>query len=160
MQASRKAVPLVVCAAALLAGCGSSRSSAPPADTAPQTASGTLRVRPGRPLVRSLIKFSFAAPVSSGMHGKDEISYSLSITGPGALGCVGAHEATPWRVREGATTTIAVGPAQLGRPWCPGHYSARIIELERPRCAAQAPCPQFIRVVAIVAQAAFDVRRA
>jgi hypothetical protein len=160
MQLPRTAFPLVVCAAALVAGCGSTRSSATPANTVPQSASGTLKVSPARPLVRSPIGFSFTAPVSSGVHGKDVIGYSLSITGPGAPGCVGAHEAAPGRARKGATTTTTVGPAQLGRPWCPGRYSARVIELQRPHCAAQAPCPQFIRVVAIVARATFEVRRA
>ena len=160
MPAIRRALPLIVCAAALSAGCGSSRSGAPPANTVPETASGTLRVSPARPLTRSKIRFSFLAPVSSGVHGRSEIGYSLSITGGHAMRCVGAHEVTPGRSREGEMTTATVGPAQLRRPWCPGRYSARVIELQRPRCAAQAPCPQFIRVVAIVGRATFDIRGA
>ncbi len=159
MSGPRKAVILIVCSAALTAGCGSSRSGSPPANTVPQSGAGTLRVSPAQPLTHSPIGFSFTEPVSAGVHGKYEIAYSLSITGADAPGCVGAHEASPGPVAAGARATVTVGRAQLGRPWCPGHYAARVIELQRPHCAARAPCPQYIRVVAIVARATFEVRR-
>ena len=160
-RARGAAAAAVAAAAVLLAGCGSSAhhaSTTPPANTVPAGAPGTLRISPAHPTTRSSIEFAFTAPVTSGVHGRAEIDYSLSVTGTGGSGCVGAHEAAAPRTAKGARASLAIGPSQLGRPWCPGRYSARVIELQRAHCTGGTPCPQYIRVVAIVARATFAVR--
>ena len=49
------------------------------------------------------------------------------------------------------------GPAQLGGPWCPGSYTARVEVIARPVCAQGMMCPQFIRVVAVLGPAVFRI---
>jgi hypothetical protein len=137
-------------AASLLTGCGSSR---------PRSTQASLSVSPVHPQIHSAITFGFTAPVASGVHGKNQISYSLSVTGPVGAGCTSAHEAAPPSVARGAHTTVTVGPAQLGKPWCAGAYTARVIELRSAHCTGSAPCPQYVAVVGIVARAHFTVRR-
>lgn len=152
--------PLACTAALLMAGCGSSHPRSPPANTVPESGRGTLKVSPARPSTHSSIRFAFTAPASSGVHGKTVIQYSLSVTGVGSSGCVAAHEAGAGPAAAGGTATITVGPSQLGGPWCSGQYSARVIELQRAHCTGDAACPQYIRVVAIVARTTFMVARA
>jgi hypothetical protein len=154
------ALPGVCAAVVLLVGCGSSHPRSPPANTVPESGRGTLKVSPAQPGTHSTVAFGFTAPVSSGVHGTYVIQYSLSITGTGASGCVAAHEAVAGRAAAGDTATITVGPSQLGRPWCAGLYSARVIELQRAHCTDGAPCPRYIRVVRIVARTTFELRRA
>jgi hypothetical protein len=154
--------------ALLIAGCGSSNSHAAPggssatgSGTTPGTppSSGPLMVTPANPSTTDPITFAFTAPAATGVQGKDRISYSVSITGPSGNGCVGAREATIAQVGKGGTASATVGPQQFdGHPWCAGAYTARAFELESAACTGSAPCPQFIRVVAIVARASFSVR--
>jgi hypothetical protein len=158
-------------AAGLLAGCGGSHShgaSSPPSTgaTTPATTTATtpggstapLSISPSRPRTGSEITFGFTAPVASGTHGRYEIGYSLSVTGPDHPGCIGAHEASAPSVARGARATITLGPAQLGSPWCAGGYTARAIELRSAHCVGSRPCPQFIAVVGIVARASYSVK--
>ena len=173
--------------AAVAAGCGgsSSHSSSRPASTAPAStapastapastapastaptstaptatapATRPLTVTPSRVTPTSEIAFHFTAPIATGRNGKQTISYSLSVTGPAAANCTGVQEATAPEVAAGAPATITVGPAETHRQWCAGAYTARVLELARAYCTGSAPCPQYIRVVATVAQTAFRV---
>jgi hypothetical protein len=104
-------LPGLCAAAVLLAGCGSSHSRPPPANTVPESGRGTLKVSPPRPGTHSSVAFAFMAPVSSGVHGSYVIQYSLSVTGTGAPGCVAAHEAVAGPAAAGETATITVGPS-------------------------------------------------
>jgi hypothetical protein len=147
-------------AASLIAACGASHPGSSTQSSSPSTPhTGSLSVSPAHPRPDSAITFGFTAPVSSGVHGKSEISYSLSITGTVGAGCTSAHEAAPPSVARGAHATVTVGPVQLGKPWCAGAYSARVIELRSAHCTGSAPCPQYIAVVGIVAQTRFTVSR-
>ena len=159
----RRALLVVLAAAALLAtGCGSSHSharSAPPANTVPAS-SAPLHVSPAHPTTTDPITFAFTAPAATGVQGKYRISYSVSITGPSGADCTGAKEATIPQVGKGGTASVTVGPNELGHPWCAGAYTARAFELESASCTGSAPCPQFIRVVGIVARTSFTVKAA
>jgi hypothetical protein len=153
------AVVLIAAVALALGGCGSSHShagSGGPANTVPSS-TAQLRVSPARPTTTDPITFAFTAPQASGVHGKSQISYSVSITGPSGNGCAGAKEATVPQVGKGGTASVTVGPSDLGSPWCAGSYSARAFELQSAACKGTAPCPQYIRVVGIVARATFTV---
>jgi hypothetical protein len=154
-----------------LAGCGGSGShahgSAPTSTaaggsttTATTTGgSGSLSVSPVSPTTRSEITFGFTARAASGVHGRHEISYSLSLVGPDTGGCVNAHEAGSPPVAAGAPGKITLGPAELQSPWCVGHYVARLFELSSAHCTGSAPCPQYVRVVGLVGRTTFRVRR-
>ena len=161
LRAGSAAGVVALLAAGTLAGCGGSGSSAHTGTTtsAPSPRAGPLSVRPAHPSTRSTISFSFTAPVASGVHGTHVINYSLSVTGTGRAGCVGAHERNAPPVGRGQTARIALGPGELGGPWCTGSYTARVIELESAHCRASVPCPQYIRVVGTVARASFTVTR-
>jgi hypothetical protein len=141
-----------------LAGCGgsSSHGSAQPHNTVPSS-SATLHVSPAHPSATDPISFAFTAPQATGVHGKSRISYSVSITGPAGKGCAGSKEAAVSQAGKGGTASVTVGPSDLGSPWCAGSYSARAFELESAACTGSAPCPQYIRVVGIVARATFSV---
>lgn len=106
---------------------------------------------------RSEITFAFTSRAATGVHGKIQLSYSLSVTGPSGQGCVGAREAPTPKAGAHQRTAITLGPKQLGGNWCPGSYTARVIELQRAACNTSAPCPQYIRVVGIVARGTFRV---
>jgi hypothetical protein len=167
----------VLLAVGVLAGCGGSRSggsggsgsggsssSSTPAagststTTSPPPHSGSLTVSPAAPTTGSEITFSFTAPVSTGVHGTHEISYSLSVVGPDSGGCVNAHEAGSPSVTRGAQGQITLGPSELQEPWCTGMYEARLLELSSAHCTGSAPCPQYVRVVGLIGRATFNVR--
>ena len=158
---------VIAALAVLLAGCGGSGAhrastattsrTTTASSTATTPSSGSLRVRPSQANRSSEIAFGFTAPAASGVHGTARISYSLSVTGPAGAGCVGVHETSAPRVARGQRVTITLGPAELHAPWCPGAYTARAFELQRAACTGSQPCPQYIRVVAIVGRAAFRV---
>jgi hypothetical protein len=152
--------------AALVAGCGGSSSGPGTRSTSttsgalsPAPHAGPLGLSPAHPRTTSELTFTFTAPTASGVHGSHVIGYSLSVTGPAAARCVGAHEAGSPSVVRGARVRITVGPAQLGAPWCAGDYSARVLELSSAHCTGSAPCPQYVRVVGIIADTAFLIRR-
>jgi hypothetical protein len=174
----------VVLAVAVLAGCGGSGSggsgsgsgsggSGPGGSTSGSTSatgttttttsppphSGSLTVSPAAPTPGSEITFSFTAPVSTGVHGTHEISYSLSVVGPDRGGCVNAHEAGSPSVTRGAQGQITLGPSELQERWCTGMYEARLLELSSAHCTGSAPCPQYVRVAGIIGRAMFTVRR-
>jgi hypothetical protein len=158
---SPRGAPAVALAAAalLVAGCGSSHShadSGQPANTVPAN-TATIDVSPAHPVTTDPVTFAFTAPQATGVQGKDRLSYSVSITGPSGSGCEGAHEAAISQAGKGGTASVTVGPSQLGNPWCAGAYTARALELESAACTGSAPCPQFIRVVGIVARASYTV---
>jgi hypothetical protein len=152
-------VALGAAVALALAGCGSSQAhhgSGGSANTVPSS-QAQLRVSPARPTTTDPITFAFTAPEATGVHGTFQISYSVSITGPSGNGCAGAKEATVAQAGKGGTASVTVGPGELGSPWCAGTYSARALELQSAACKGTAPCPQYIRVVGIVARASFTV---
>jgi hypothetical protein len=170
----------VLLAAGALAGCGgsgsggsdaggsglgatSSRSGSTTSSTSTTTSSaphsGSLSLSPARPTTSSEITFGFVARAATGVHGSHEISYSLSLIGPDHAGCVGAHESGSPPVARGAQGRITLGPAELQAPWCAGRYSARLLELSSAHCTGSAPCPQYVRVVGLIASATFTIRR-
>jgi hypothetical protein len=153
--ASLVIVAVAVALSASPAGCGSSSASSSAAGRAGSRAG--LVVSPSTGAPRSELRFSFTAPVAGGRQGATDIAYTLSIAGPHRSGCVGVHALTLSRVRRGELVTTELGPAQLGRPWCPGRFTARVDELARPVCAAGQMCPQFIRLVARVGRAGFSI---
>ena len=141
-------------------GPGTSPTSVSTSATTPSSShAGSLGVSPAAPTTSSEITFSFTAPVATGVHGRHEISYSLSVVGPDRAGCVNAHEAGSPDVARDAQGQITLGPAQLREPWCTGYYIARLLELASAHCTGSAPCPQYVRVVGLVGRARFTVRR-
>jgi hypothetical protein len=146
-----------------LAACGSSggahSSTAPraPSGASATVHAGPLSISPAAARPTSTVRFAFTAPVASGVSHGMRIAYSLSVTGPARGGCIGVHEASSAAVGAHARATITVGPSQLGKDWCTGRYTARVLELARAACKASAPCPQYIRVVATVARGGFRV---
>lgn len=107
----------------------------------------------------STLRFTVIAATPAGRHGQTDVSYALSIAGPQGSGCVAEHAGAVDIRHAGEPVTLAVGPTQLGGPWCAGSYSARVTELARPACGAGQVCPQFIRVVAVIGPVAFRITR-
>jgi hypothetical protein len=143
--------------AVLLSGCGArssaTRSSAAPGGTGPSA----LTISPSVGSARSVIRFRFTAPASTGLRNRTQISYSLSVLGPRRSGCVGRHSAVLPAARAGAAVTAGVGPAQLGGRWCSGTFTARVEELVRPVCTPGTMCPQFIRVASVIGPKKFRI---
>lgn len=127
--------------------------------TSPSGRTGSLSLSPSDPTTSSELTFRFIAPVTSGVHGKHVINYTLSLLGPEEAGCVGAHEAGASAVVHGAQAQITLGPAELHAPWCAGRYLARVIELRRAHCTGSVPCPQYVAVVGVVGRMRFTIRR-
>jgi hypothetical protein len=104
------------------------------------------------------VHFSFVAPAASGRFGSTASSYTLSVVGPHAAGCVSTTSRTLPAVARGQQVSAVLDPGQLGGHWCTGTYTARIDELARPICPAGQACPQFVRLMATVGPATFRVR--
>ena len=142
-----------IAAAALVAGCGGSSSGS----SSGSSASQGLTVSPQHPHATSTVTFSFTAPNRAGIVGKVIDSYSLSVTGPAGANCKGSAEQAGSPVAKGATTHIALGPAQLGANWCVGPYTARVFEIQRPYCKPGVLCPQYVHIAGIVAKTSFSI---
>jgi len=157
---------LAIAAAVALAACGSSATTSTGGAGAPGTSSTTtatppptghrLSVQPAAVGATSTVTFGFSAPTSSGRQGSIIISYALGITGPHRTGCVGLHQTDAHGVR-GKVADVIVGPAQLHGSWCHGPYVASVREIAQPYCRADQSCPQWVRIVGIVAMARFTV---
>jgi hypothetical protein len=167
----------VVSLAAALAGCAASSNTSSsgagatiPATTAPPTTTTTtssattprggpsaLSVSPTVGSKQSVMRFSFASPAATTTQASTQTSGALSVVGPHQAGCVGVHDEAIPSEPAGHTVDVAVGPAQLGGPWCVGSYTARVEVVQRPKCAAGMMCPQFIRVVAVLGPVMFRI---
>jgi hypothetical protein len=165
----------IVLLAAALAGCGSSNTTSSgagatiPATTATPTTSTTssattprggpsaLSVSPTVGSKQSVMRFSFASPAAATTQASTQSSGALSIVGPHQVGCVGVHDEAIPSEPAGQTVDVAVGPTQLGGPWCVGSYTARVEVVQRPRCASGMMCPQFIRVIAVLGPVTFRI---
>jgi hypothetical protein len=163
--------------AAALAGCAQSSDTtssaaggaAPPTSSTPTSAtttttsttpgsgSGSLTVSPTTGSPTSVIRFAVTPNFGAGAQGTGDISNALSVIGPQKAGCVGVHAQGLSALPSGQTTTVSLGPAQLGGNWCPGAYTARVEILERPKCGGGMMCPQFIRVLAALGPVSFKI---
>jgi hypothetical protein len=54
---------------------------------------------------------------------------------------------------------MRLAPPPLARGWCPGVYTARVVEQQTPVCKPGLLCPQYIRLVGVVGRASFRVRK-
>jgi hypothetical protein len=153
-RACAAAIVATLAAAALVAGCGGSSSSS---SSSSSSAGNVLTVSPQHPQPSSKITFSFTSPIQAGIVGKVIDSYSLSVTGPAGANCKGSAEQAGTPVAKGATERISLGPAQLGTSWCAGPYTARVFEIQRPYCKPGVVCPQYVRVVGIIARTSFTI---
>ncbi len=115
-----------------------------------------LTVSPARGDPRTTFTFTFRAP-ASGSSARTRLGYTLGLSGPLASGCRSAHSSPVAPARRGVDVTARVGPVQLGGSWCPGAYEATVTEFAIAACPTGAMCPQFIRIVGIVARAGFVV---
>jgi hypothetical protein len=120
------------------------------------TGSGSLTVSPTTGSTQSVMHFA-VTPRYAGTEGTGDISNALSVSGPQKAGCVGVHAQGLAALPSGQTTTVSIGPAQLGGSWCPGTYTARVEILERPKCGGGMMCPQFIRVLAAIGPVSFKI---
>lgn len=172
-------VALTLGLAVALAGCAQSSDTtssgaggaAPPTSSTPTSAtttttsttpnsgtgSGSLTVSPTTGSPRSVIRFAVTPKYEAGEQGTGDISNALSVMGPQKAGCVGVHAQGLSALPPGQTTTVSLGPAQLGGNWCPGTYTARVEILERPKCGQGMMCPQFIRVLAAIGPVTFKI---
>lgn len=106
-----------------------------------------------------MLRFAFSPHARSGRVGQVSISFTLIVSGGHGSGCVGAHSEAVPVARPGQPVSVGVGPTELGGPWCPGTYRARVDELARPSCAPAQMCPQFIRIVAVFGPSGFRIER-
>jgi hypothetical protein len=172
-------IAVTVGLAAALAGCAQSSDTtssaaggaAPPTSSTPTSAtttttsttpgsgtgSGSLTVSPTTGSPTSVIRFAVTPNFGAGEQGTGDISNALSVIGPQKAGCVGVHAQGLSALPSGQTTTVSLGPAQLGGNWCPGAYTARVEILERPKCGGGMMCPQFIRVLAALGPVSFKI---
>jgi hypothetical protein len=125
--------------------------------TTPQGGPSALSVTPAVGSKQSVMRFSFASPADGAAQSSMQTSSALSIVGPRASGCVGVHDEPVPSEPGGQTVNVAVGPAQLGGPWCAGTYTARVEVVQRPKCSEGQMCPQFIRVLAVLGPVTFRI---
>ena len=124
---------------------------------APPGGSGALAVTPAVGSPRSVIHFEVTLPYRTGPQGSLEIANALSVVGPQRPGCVGAHQEALPSLPTGQMAGVTVGPSQLGGPWCPGAYTARVEVVARPKCGPGQMCPQFVRLLAVLGPVRFRI---
>jgi hypothetical protein len=126
--------------------------------TSPSSGTSVLTVNPASGSPATAFRFTFTAPDTTGPGGPSGLAYSLGVLGPATRnGCLAARSAVAGPATKGSEVSIVLDPAKLGGNWCPGSYTARVTEIQRPVCSAGEMCPQFIRVVRTVATASFRV---
>jgi hypothetical protein len=145
--------------AVALSGCGSSSTSAGASSSSSTSSNGPAKLTITPPSGKRATSFTFAftAPDASGRRGQSNLGYQLGVQGPAQAGCLAAHAAPAPRATGGERVSVTLDPGKLGGLWCLGDYSARITELQTPVCQPSEMCPQFIRVVRIVASGGFRV---
>ncbi len=117
-----------------------------------------LVVTPGAGAPATVFAFRFRAPASSGAVGATtRVSYLLSVLGPSRSGCLAARSSPVPDVAKDSDVSIALDPAKLGGSWCPGGFQAQVSELQTPVCPLGTMCPQFVRLVGVVARTRFRV---
>lgn len=119
---------------------------------------GALSIDPSAGSPRTTFSLRFTAPASSGVTGTFRLGYTLSVTGPGDPGCIGARSLQVASAIKDVPLPISLDPIRLGGTWCPGTYTARVVEVVSPVCTAGMMCPQFVRVVGTVATVKFRVK--
>ncbi len=124
---------------------------------APASSAKGLSVSPAVGSPHSVMQFAVTPAYRAGTQGNEDISNALSVMGPQKSGCVGIHQQGLAALPPGQTTTVSLGPAQLGGDWCPGTYTARVEVLVRPKCGQGQMCPQFIRVLASIGPVSFRI---
>jgi len=124
--------------------------------SAPPGSAHGLSVSPAVGSPHSVMHFAATPPNLTPQSGVD-ISNALSVMGPQKSGCVGVHEQGLAALPPGQTTTVSLGPSQIGGNWCPGTYTARVEILERPKCKEGTMCPAFIRVLAALGPVSFKI---
>ena len=149
---------LVLLAAVSLAACGQSSTSSSSAHST--SAASGLRVTPTSGHPTTVFTLKFVAPAATGAGAKSAISYTIGITAPAAGRCAGSQSVPVPFAEKGQTVSVALGPSTLGGRWCVGAYRARVLELQRPVCAAGTACPQYVRVVGVIGTATFRVATA
>jgi len=146
---------IAVVAVSVLSACGATVRRTTTSGS--PVSAGGLTVRPAIATSASRVSFSFTAPDTAGVHGNTDYFYVLMVSGPRRPGCVGTHSAQAAAVPKGQRAQVMLGPGQLGGNWCSGSYMARVEELARAHCSAEEMCPQYIRVVRVVAAGGFRV---
>ena len=99
----------------------------------------------------------FVAPASAAPVGKIRLGYTVSVTGGHGAGCLGTSSAQAGAATKGLATSVALDPARLGSPWCPGTHVVRVIETGAPVCAPGTMCAQYVRVIGTLGVARFTV---
>ena len=165
-----------IAALAALAGCGSSAgstatstpatsttstgltSTSSTSSSSSSTAASGVTVTPSSGPPTTVFSVRFVAPASSSTGAGARIGYTLGLTGSGGGGCVAVRSVPINAAVKGRPVIVALDPAHLGGRWCTGTHTARVLELQRPRCAAGIMCPQFVRVIALIGTATFVVK--
>ncbi len=100
----------------------------------------------------------FIAPATSATGRRARIGYTLGLAGSGAGSCIAVRSVPITIAVKGRPVLVTLDPARLGGRWCTGAHTARVLELQRPQCAAGIMCPQFVRVIAVIGTATFEVK--
>jgi len=116
-----------------------------------------LMVTPSTGSPTASLTFVFKVPDRSGPSGSIRIGYGLSVTGPAGTGCVSVREVQLPDAAKGSDVSVTVDSAHLAGAWCQGKFTGRVSELATPVCKVGTLCPQFVRLVGIVASTTFRI---
>jgi hypothetical protein len=148
----------------LVTGCATSSASRTDTTSSRSATGGSgsatakMAVSPVMGKPTTAFTFAFTAPHATGRQGGTQLGYQLSVLGPVRTGCLAARTAAVPVASAGQPVTLTLDPVKLGGVWCRGGYTARVSEVQTPVCSAGEMCPQYIRVVAIIARGTFTVR--
>ncbi len=151
------ALALGGCGSSAGSGAGSGASGSSSSTTTSATGPARLAITPQQGKPSTSFTFTFTPPETAGRRGQSNLGYELGVIGPQQRGCLTARTAPVLGARAGREVSVTLDPVRLGGLWCQGDYTARVTELQTPACTPGEMCPQFIRVVGVVATGSFRV---
>jgi hypothetical protein len=151
--------PLAVLVAAGIATVSAISLANGDSGSGPSAGSGSrgLTISPSSGGPATAFSLSFTAPDSTGRSGNTSLAYDVAAAGPSGAGCLPTASAGAPPATKGGQVSVTLDPARLGGQWCPGTYTVKVTEIQRPVCLPGTMCPQYIRVVANVATGTFRV---
>jgi len=105
----------------------------------------TLRVTPKAGHPNSTFRLEYLAP---GRYGGSVTADSITLTGPGGVGCVSSESVHEQVAAPGADVLVALRPTG-GHRWCVGTFHGQVEQTVRPRCGPAQVCPMFIAIVPV-----------
>ena len=121
-----------------------------------------VRVSPGRGGIHTNFVLRFSIPDATGTTGSVDVADSVSISGPGHKGCVGAADLPLRSAPAHAAFTFTLNPSHLHGHWCTGTFTGALVERRTTICPPgpvrqSIVCPLYVVAPRVLGRFRFTV---